>query len=53
MITRALVSELKSANLDVCVWTVDSPERARELIAAGVSGITTNRPGWLRRELGL
>jgi glycerophosphoryl diester phosphodiesterase len=52
-ITRDMVSALKSAGLGVCVWTVDSPQRARELIAAGVEGITTNRPGWLRSELGL
>jgi glycerophosphoryl diester phosphodiesterase len=48
-----MISALKSASLGVYVWTVDSPERARELIAAGVDGITTNRPGWLRKELGL
>ena len=52
-ITRELVSKLKAAGLGVGVWTVDSPQRARELIAAGVEGITTNRPGWLRSELGL
>ena len=35
----------------VYVWTVDDPRRARELTAAGVDGITTNRPGWLRAQL--
>jgi glycerophosphoryl diester phosphodiesterase len=52
-ITPELVSDLKTAGLGVGVWTVDSPHRARELIAAGVEGITTNRPGWLRDQLGL
>ena len=52
-ITAELVSKLKAAGLGVGVWTVDSPQRARELIAAGVEGITTNRPGWLRSELGM
>jgi glycerophosphoryl diester phosphodiesterase len=52
-ITAELVSNLKAAGLGIGVWTVDSPQRARELIAAGVEGITTNRPGWLRSELGL
>lgn len=48
---RALVHQLKAAGLKVYVWTVDSPAKARRLSAAGVDGITTNRPGWLRRKL--
>jgi glycerophosphoryl diester phosphodiesterase len=52
-LTREFVAELKAAGLGVCVWTVDAPDRARELIAAGVEGITTNRPGFMRGELGL
>jgi glycerophosphoryl diester phosphodiesterase len=35
------------------VWTVDSPAQARRLASAGVDGITTNRPAWLRQKLGL
>jgi hypothetical protein len=27
---------------------VDSPIKAGQMIAAGVDGITTNKPGWLR-----
>jgi glycerophosphoryl diester phosphodiesterase len=50
-IDKTLVDALIAAGLDVCVWTVDDPRRARELAAAGVRGITTNRPGWLRNEL--
>ncbi len=35
----------------VYVWTVDDVRTARRLEAAGVDGITTNRPGWLRAQL--
>jgi glycerophosphoryl diester phosphodiesterase len=42
---------LKDAGLKVYVWTVDSPVQARRLVKAGVDGITTNRPGWLREKL--
>jgi glycerophosphoryl diester phosphodiesterase len=51
-IDKPMVDALLAAGLDVCVWTVDDPKRARELVSAGVRGITTNRPGWLRNELG-
>jgi glycerophosphoryl diester phosphodiesterase len=47
----AAVKKIKSAGLGIYVWTVDDPVRARELVAAGVDGITTNRPAALRAEL--
>jgi len=50
-INSALVEKLGAANLKVYVWTVDSPAKARQLVAAGVDGITTNRPGWLREQI--
>lgn len=40
-----------SAGLRVAAWTVDAPERARELEALGVSYLITNRPGELRQAL--
>jgi glycerophosphoryl diester phosphodiesterase len=45
------VRQVKTAKLKCYVWTVDSPAIARRLIAAGIDGITTNRPGWLRERL--
>lgn len=48
---RAAVEQIKSAGLEVCVWTVDSPTLASRLIDAGIDRITTNRPGWLRAQL--
>jgi glycerophosphoryl diester phosphodiesterase len=50
-IDALLVRKLKDAGLKVYVWTVDSPVQARRLVKAGVDGITTNRPGWLREKL--
>jgi len=50
-VNERMVRRLKAAGLKVYVWTVDSPAQARKLVAAGVDGITTNRPGWLRRKL--
>jgi glycerophosphoryl diester phosphodiesterase len=46
------VRKVKAEGLGMYVWTVDDPEVARRLIAAGVDGITTNRAAALGRELG-
>lgn len=50
-IDAAFSSLVKAAGLKLYVWTVDSPARARKLVQAGVDGITTNRPAWLRARL--
>ena len=52
-INADFVLQVKGAGLKLYVWTVDSVAPARKLLAAGVDGITTNRPGWLREKLGL
>ena len=50
-LTASFVSEVKAAGLKLFVWTVDDPALARCLASAGVDGITTNRPKWLREQL--
>jgi glycerophosphoryl diester phosphodiesterase len=45
------VAQVKAAGLRLYVWTVDDPALAARFSAAGVEGITTNRPGWLRQQL--
>jgi glycerophosphoryl diester phosphodiesterase len=50
-VTLTLVNKLKAAGMKVYVWTVDSLDKARKLAAAGVDGITTNRPQRLRQKL--
>lgn len=50
-ITKSFVSEVKAAGLKMFVWTVDDAAVAKRLAEAGVDGITTNRPQWLREQL--
>ena len=46
-----VVATAREAGVPVHVWTVDDPDRARELWDRGVSGIITNRPGGIRGML--
>jgi glycerophosphoryl diester phosphodiesterase len=50
-INSEFVAKIRKAGLQLYAWTVDDPVVASQLTAAGVSGITTNRPGWLRKQL--
>jgi glycerophosphoryl diester phosphodiesterase len=52
MITADVVRRMTAEGLPVYVWTVNDPAVARQMHAAGVAGIATDRPGWLRKELG-
>lgn len=52
-VDRELVTALHDVGLQVYVWTVDDPAQANKLLAAGVDGITTNRPAWLAEQLRL
>lgn len=45
------VGKVHAAGLRLYVWTVDTPARAEKLRAAGIDGVTTNKPGWLRKQL--
>jgi glycerophosphoryl diester phosphodiesterase len=51
-IDRSFVDRVKAAELELYVWTVDDPAVARRMIEAGVDGITSNRPAWLKQRLG-
>lgn len=50
-IDAAYVQTIHAAGLKLYTWTVDDPAVARALAAAGVDGLTTNRPGWMREQL--
>jgi glycerophosphoryl diester phosphodiesterase len=50
-ITPGFVKTIHEAGLKLYVWTVDSPAVAKMLARAGVDGLTTNRPGWLREKI--
>lgn len=50
-IDGAFVRRVHDAGLKLYVWTVDDPAIARRLRDAGVDGVATNRPGWLRGQI--
>ncbi|HEY0864498.1 MAG TPA: glycerophosphodiester phosphodiesterase family protein [Lacunisphaera sp.] len=50
-IDPAFVQKIHAAGLKLYTWTVDDPVIARAFAAAGVDGLTTNRPGWMREQL--
>jgi len=50
-VNEAFTAKVHAAGLKLYIWTVDAPQKASRLAAAGVDGITTNRPGWLREKL--
>jgi glycerophosphoryl diester phosphodiesterase len=50
-LNAAVVEEVHAAKGRLNIWTVDSVAAARRLVAMGVDGIITNRPGWLKAQL--
>ena len=50
-VDKEFVKQVKDAALKLYVWTVDDPAMAKKWADAGVDGITTNRPQWLREQL--
>lgn len=51
VMTKEFIGQLKKMGLEVAVWTVDDPEMAQTMKDAGIWGITTNRPAFLREKL--
>lgn len=50
-VDKEFVKQVKDAGLQLHVWTVDDPAMAKRWADAGVDGITTNRPQWLREQI--
>jgi glycerophosphoryl diester phosphodiesterase len=50
-IDRQFAQAVHNAGLKLYTWTVDTTDTAQAEVGAGVDGITTNRPGWLREQL--
>lgn len=48
---REFVGKVKQSGLGVYTWTVDVVDEAKRLQEAGVDGITTNRPGYMKESL--
>lgn len=42
----------EAAGLQVAVWTLDDPDRARRLVARGVDAVITDRPDRMRADAG-
>ena len=53
IIDGEIIEQAHRSGLDVLCWTVDDPIKARQLIDLGVTGITTNRPAWLKSKVAL
>jgi glycerophosphoryl diester phosphodiesterase len=51
LLDSSLVEALRQEDLEIHVWTVDSANAGRRLLALGVDSIITNRPGFMRRAL--
>ncbi|MCF6332808.1 MAG: glycerophosphodiester phosphodiesterase [Draconibacterium sp.] len=51
IIDKEIMEVAKANNLEVLAWTVDDPKEAKRLTELGVTGITTNRPKWLKTEM--
>lgn len=51
LIDEAMVKDVHQAGARIIAWTVDDPDRARELAAWGVDGICTNVPEKMRQAV--
>ncbi|MDD2382090.1 MAG: glycerophosphodiester phosphodiesterase family protein [Mariniphaga sp.] len=52
IIDEEVMQWAEKSNLEVLTWTVNDPDIAWKLTDMGVAGITTDRPGWLKKEMG-
>ncbi|MHB8184685.1 MAG: glycerophosphodiester phosphodiesterase family protein [Dermatophilaceae bacterium] len=51
LVTAELVARAHAAGLPVIPWTINDPERVRELLGVGVDGVCTDRPDLVRATL--
>jgi glycerophosphoryl diester phosphodiesterase len=52
VLDKDYAAKIKASGLKLFVWTVNDLGVARRMMEFGVEGITTDRPGWLREQLG-
>lgn len=50
-VTKEFVDAATAEGQKLYVWTVNDPKEAARLVDLGVTGITTDRPAWLREQL--
>ncbi len=51
IIDQTFVNIVKAAGLKLYIWVTNDPLEAKRLTEAGVDGITTDRPQWLKGEV--
>lgn len=52
IIDAKLVKKYKDIDKDIWCWTINEPSDAQKMIDLGVSAITTDRPVWLKEQMG-
>ena len=52
LVDRPLAAQIHDAGFRIYAWTIDRPERMRQVIEDGVDGICTNRPALAREVIG-
>ncbi|MEI6071866.1 MAG: glycerophosphodiester phosphodiesterase [Verrucomicrobiae bacterium] len=50
-LNKRFMRTLRAAHKEVHVWTVDDVATANRLVQLGVDSITSNRAGWLKRQI--
>lgn len=50
-LSKEVIQTVKKSDLKIYTWTVDDPERAKQLYLDGIDGITTNRASWIKNNL--
>lgn len=50
-VTKEYAEQIHAAGQKLFVWTVDDSAEAKRLLACGIDGLTTNRPGRIRDSL--
>ncbi|HEX2969171.1 MAG TPA: glycerophosphodiester phosphodiesterase family protein [Bacteroidales bacterium] len=52
IITPETASQIVNLGKELFTWTVDDADVAKRMVSLGVKGITTNRPDYIRQQLG-
>ena len=47
-----MIGSCNERGLETFIWTMDDPGVAREMGELGAHYLVTNRPGWMRDQLG-
>ncbi|GMR25741.1 MAG: glycerophosphodiester phosphodiesterase [Ignavibacteria bacterium] len=50
-LNKDIIQTIKNSDFKIYTWTVDEPEKAKQLYLDGIDGITTNKAAWLKDEL--